>query len=76
MNAIRFGFAGKWWNDPRAVQQAAYLNKSNIPQGSYWTPVGVEVARPLTPNTPPAYRVATNNEYWQALRDGRIIWTA
>lgn len=69
MQAVKFGYAGKWSPNYGAVQNAAYLVKSDP------TPVGVEAAQAgLTAQ--PFYRVATNAEYQQAAMAGRLVWTA
>jgi hypothetical protein len=69
MRTVTFGYAGKWTPDYGSVQQAAHLVKSDP------TPVGVE-AFGGTPWAPPVYRVATNNDYYQAAQGRRIVWTA
>lgn len=69
MRTVTFGYAGKWSPSYSAVEQAAYLVKSDQ------TSVGVEAVRG-NPGALPLYRVATNQEYQQAAQDGRIVWTA
>lgn len=68
MRQLSFGYAGKWSTSLPAVQQAAQLVKNNP------TPVGVETF--AQPGMPPVYRVATNQEYYQAAQGGRLVFTA
>jgi hypothetical protein len=67
MRELRFGYAGKWSPNFPAVQQAAQLVKSDP------TPVGVEA---FYQSGMPLFRVATNQEYYQAAQGGRLIFTA
>ena len=68
MQAVKFGYGGKLSPSLPAVQQAAYLVKSDQ------TPVGVAVTR-FNPSSPPLYQVVTNAEYQQALQANRLVWT-
>lgn len=70
MHSVTFGYAGKPFPNFQAVQQAAYLVKSDP------TPVGVELCRnPFVPNSD-SYRVVTYQEYQQAARANSLVWTA
>lgn len=69
MRQLSFGYAGQWSPSFPAVRQAAQLVKSGP------TPVGVEGL--IQPGVPlPLYRVSTNQEYYQAAQNGRLVFTA
>ncbi len=68
MRTVTFGYAGRWSPSLPAVQQAAQLVKSS--------PVPVGVEQVAQPNGIALYRVASNQEYYQAAQGGRLIFTA